>query len=211
MAFKSAKQRKAVMAKLSQQSYSQLKRSGINLKPKGDIDKDGVQNSKDCKPFDPEKQGLLHEINIKLLKRKEEKLEAKREKQMQKLEDIKDTLKYKQKIASKTDSIKRTQLKEKQAVIDEINKEKKRSEILRKQERKAKEALDKLTITGKTKTAAKKAAKAIEKESLIAAKATNAFLNKESTKRAVRQTTKALAKAVFGQPITKRRRTLRKR
>jgi len=43
-------------------SYSQLKKAGIKLPKKGDADKDGVKNAKDCRPLNKKKQGLVHEM-----------------------------------------------------------------------------------------------------------------------------------------------------
>ena len=45
-------------------SYKQLKKAGIKLNPEADADSDGVKNSKDCKPFDKNKQGFFHKTKI---------------------------------------------------------------------------------------------------------------------------------------------------
>ena len=101
--FVSSKQRAAVMAKLRSSglsfsqaktmSYAQLRKRGVYLKPAKDTDKDGVVNSKDCKPFDPNKQGIIHDTIEKIEKfkddydaAKERKLQAKIDKEREKLE-----------------------------------------------------------------------------------------------------------------------------
>lgn len=92
MRFKSDKQRKAVMAKLS---FSQLQKRGVYLKYQGDADKDGVKNIKDCKPLDPNRQGFIHDwmkkrkqVNAeqRRIKKYQERLELKEDEQSRKKE-----------------------------------------------------------------------------------------------------------------------------
>ena len=42
-------------------NWKQAKRAYPKLKPMGDIDKDGVKNKFDCKPFNYKKQGSEHD------------------------------------------------------------------------------------------------------------------------------------------------------
>ena len=48
--------------KLKNKNFKQLQEAGTFLDPTGDFDKDGVQNSKDCQPLNPNKQGLEHDL-----------------------------------------------------------------------------------------------------------------------------------------------------
>lgn len=212
MRYKSDSQRKAVMANLSERdrrflnknpgmttaSFKQIQKKGHYLKYHTDSDGDGVKNIKDCQPLNPKKQGLLHDINIKLLKRKEEKLERERERQQRKLEDLKDTLKERHKVASKKRSVQQAMTAQKQAIIDELSREKRKSEQIRKLNEKAQKELDKYTLSGKLKTGtaalSRKAAKSAEEfkerwndpknvaDRKRKAKATGKFLKKLSKK-----------------------------
>lgn len=217
MRFKSDDQRKAVMAKLKggksvssihpsiiSLNNSQLRKRGVKLVPNKDIDRDGVKNKDDCAPLNPKKQGFLHDLAIKRLKRKEEKLERIREKELRKLEDVKDVLKERQAVGVKKASISQLRNKQKQAIISEITEEKRKTHVLKKANEVAKKQLDKLTITGKAKSLSKKAAKQgfeytrkgvgiAAHKSKQALQATNAFLNKESTRRTIRNTVKGIA------------------
>ena len=167
-------------------------------KTKKDLDGDGVPNDKDCEPLNPKKQGRLHDLQIALLRRKEEKLERVREKELKKLEDTKDSLKEKQAIASQKAGVKSIMLQRKQAIIDELNTEKTRIQELKTANKQAKDQLDKLTVTGKTKTALIKSgkftAKAIAKGSKATLESSQAFLKKESTKKALKNVKKFFVK-----------------
>lgn len=188
MAFKSDKQRKKVMSMLNSSSgnntprilknssYKQLKRKGINLDPNKDSDKDGVKNKNDCKPLDPKKQGILHDFQIKRLRKMEAKLEAKKNKELKKLEAATEILKEKQSIASKKADIQRIKFNKKQSVIDEVNREKKTIRDLKEANKAAKQQLFKLSVTGKT----------VGKSKQVIG-ATKAFLNKKSTKRTLKK------------------------
>ncbi len=210
--FKNSKQRKAVMAKLSARNqafvkknpgainmnFKDIQKKGHFLKFQADADKDGVPNIKDCKPLNPKKQGLLHDLQVKILRKKEEKLERQREKEQKKLEDLKDRLKEKQSISAKKAKVTTLQLKQKQAVIDEINREQEQSRKLKDANREAQRQLDRLTVTGRTKTAAKKLGvegiERVGKGSRIVLEGTKAFLQSKQTKR----TLKKINKAIFG-------------
>jgi len=82
MRFKNSRQRKAVMAKLKNSSFKQIQRKGMFLRYQGDADKDGVVNIKDCRPLDPKRQGIIHDL-IK----KKESFEKKRSKNLEKEQD----------------------------------------------------------------------------------------------------------------------------
>jgi len=194
MRFKSDKQRKAVMASLRDKSFKQLQQRGVYLSYQGDKDKDGVVNIKDCKPLDPKRQGFLHQLQVKRLKAQEEKLEVEKRRQLAKLEDVQEKLKIKSKIAAKKASIQESKRKAKQAVIDEINAEKKRINDLKEANRKAQDQLDDLTVTGKTKKFAKKLPGKVIEESKRDLKATQAFLQKDSTKKTIKNVRKTIGK-----------------
>ena len=96
MAFKNHMQRKAVMAKLMNKNYSQLKKSGIKLNKNMDTDKDGVKNIRDCKPLDPRRQGIIHDFikaKDKYVKQREQHLEVKQDKMLKEIDSEKTTLK----------------------------------------------------------------------------------------------------------------------
>lgn len=150
MGFKSDKQRKGFFANNSSRVVSRprlvggpssltnkQKRKILILKPNGDYDKDGVKNSKDCRPFDPKKQGLLHDLAIKSLKKKEEWAERKRERQMQKLEDLKDELRVRNSIIQGRNKIEAQKL----AIKKETLRERKNFQELKKANQEAKKEL----------------------------------------------------------------------
>ncbi len=148
--------------------------------PNKDSDNDGVPDFKDCEPFNPKKQGLLHEVHVKMLRKQEEKLERAREKALRNLEDTKDKLKEKQAISSKKASISQLKLKQKQAIIDEANREKNKLRELKQANADAKRQLDELTISGRTKTFLKRTASKVGKQaaedSKLAFQRTKAFI-----------------------------------
>ena len=82
MRFKSSSQRKAVMAKLKNNNFHQLRKKGVFLKYQGDSDKYGVANIKDCRPLDPKRQGIIHDL-IK----KKQNFEKQRGKKLEKEQD----------------------------------------------------------------------------------------------------------------------------
>ena len=107
MGFKSSSQRKAAFAKMN---YRQLKHKGVFLSRKGDADKDGVQNAKDCKPLNPKEQGIIHDIqkrHSRLVKVKEKKLEKEQDELLKKIDKENTTLKKQRAIQSKIDENKR--------------------------------------------------------------------------------------------------------
>lgn len=128
-----------------------------------DSDGDGVVDAKDCEPNNPKKQGYLHDLHIRILRKKEEKIEKKREKELKKLEDLKDTLEEKRKVAQAKTDIKSARLNQKQAVIDELNREKNKIKELKEQNRQAKKAIFDATPAGKATKASKKAISATKK------------------------------------------------
>ncbi len=159
MPFKTDRQRKAFFARLNSNapetptmirdknsSYQELKRRGIIVNPKGDADKDGVINIKDCKPLDAKKQGKLHDLAISVLKKKEEFVERRREKQMAKLEDLRDKLKARRAVLTERNALQA----EKQAVIDEAQKEKQAIQDLKSANKEAKRELFRTSKIGRS-------------------------------------------------------------
>jgi len=62
-----AKRNQAVLEKKLNKnlSFKGLQKKGIRLSKTGDIDKDGVKNKDDCRPFDKTKQGFFHGLRKK--------------------------------------------------------------------------------------------------------------------------------------------------
>lgn len=149
-------------------SYPQAKH---RLTAGGDVDGDGVRNSKDCKPYDPKKQGFIHDAKMKGLQWQEERLEKRREKEQAKLNDVKDELRLKKDISEKKMSIKRQELEAKQSVINETLREKREISRIKEDNRKAKQELSKYTISGKLGRAAVSAGQGLRKAGAISARA----------------------------------------
>lgn len=191
--FKTDKQRKAFFANLDSRLSSKYSLRMINDKKRSnvkvikDFDKDGVPDAKDCEPFNPKKQGFLHDLQVKKLRAQEEKLEKVREKEMKKLEDVKDKLNERQGIADKKANIKQLQLKQKQAIIDEINREKQRSKKLRDANKAVKDQLDRITVSGRIK-------RGLKSESRLLLQRSRAFAQSPKTKRALKKIGKQLFK-----------------
>ncbi len=53
--------RPSVLQPIKNLSWSQAKARFPGLKPYGDVDRDGVKNFRDCKPFDIRRQGEEHD------------------------------------------------------------------------------------------------------------------------------------------------------
>ena len=149
------------------------------LKPKKDFDGDGVPNSKDCEPFNPNKQGKLHDLSIELLRKKEEFFEKRRENELKKLSDESDRLKEKFASMNARNSAKAKILAQKQAIIDETNREKEAIRKLREQNKKAKKLLFEQTTTGKV------------------TKGVKDFATSKQTKKVLKDTSKFLKKTFF--------------
>jgi len=169
MKFKNHNQRKAVMASLRNKNYRQIN-SVIKIHPHKDSDRDGVVNIKDCKPLNPNKQGFFHDLQMKSLKAKEQRLEDKRRDEQKKLETVLEQLKERKKVADLSTKIAQAKNKSKQAVIDEMQREKRKLDKVKEDSRKAKDVLDNYTFTGKSKKALVGAAKWSEKKALAGAK-----------------------------------------
>lgn len=149
-------------------TMSELNRKGIFLVPTKDADKDGVINMKDCRPFDPKRQGRLHDLALKALKRKEEFVERRRERKLKKFEDLRDKLKARKALLKGRNSL----LAEKQAIIDEFNKEKKSIQMIKQANRQAKIELLKTSKIASVVRATGRGGKAFGKGVFIAGKAT---------------------------------------
>lgn len=137
---------------------------------KVDSDKDGVPDSKDCEPLNPKKQGKLHDIAVKFLEKREQKLEEKRIEEMRKLEVFKEKLRQQQAVQS----VKNAKLQQRQAIINEINQEKRNIEALKKQNKEAKKKIFDASPTGKVIGASNRAIDNTQK-----------FLNKPKTKKVI--------------------------
>lgn len=154
--------------KQGKKSEKELKK----LEQQKDSDKDGVADSKDCEPYNPNKQGKLHDIAVRLLKQREQKLENERLEALKRLEETKETLRQQQAIKSE----KNAKLQQKQAIINEIDAEKKKIQELKDANKKAKKEIFDASPTGK---AVKLSSSAIKK--------TQKFLNKPKTKKVIKK------------------------
>ena len=152
-------------------TYTGALNRNIRISKHGDADRDGVPNHKDCRPFDPKRQGWLHDQKMKRLKKQEEHYEKKREKEQKKLEDINDELKLRNKISSAKLGKKRLIMKEKQARIDEITREKKKIQEIKDANRKAKLEIEKYSAWGKIKRGTEAAGRGLSKIAVSSAKA----------------------------------------
>lgn len=167
------------VSSLKKLTYKGLKRRGVRLNPRGDIDGDGVRNSKDCRPFDHRKQGRLHNMQLKRLRKVEERLETKREKEMHKYNDLRDELKLKQLISSKSKSIKGQKLMRKRIMLQELNREKMKLKKIQMANRKLRSELNKLS-------GPRRASGKIVKSSRSVLKASKAFVNSPRFKQIMR-------------------------
>lgn len=165
MKFKNNSQRKAVMAKLKNITNTEytkfinkasrqknITRMHAHVVKNMDYDGDGIKNKNDCKPFDPEKQGWMHNMTLQWIKRKEEKIERQREKAQQKYNDTMDELRARRALSKKNINLKNIQLKTKQNMINELNREKEQLSKIKNAERKANKEIDKYTKLGKLKS-----------------------------------------------------------
>lgn len=132
-------------------TFKQLEKKGIWLKYSDDKDGDGIRNIKDCRPLDPKRVGVLHDWKMKRLKAQEEKLEKKRERAEDKLSDLEDELKIKQKISKRELDVKTSELSAKQAIIEQMEEEKKKQKFIENESKRIKEEMDNYTWSGKAK------------------------------------------------------------
>ena len=94
------------------------------------------------------------------MRRREEKLETQRQKAQDKLEDTKEILTVRRSVTAKSTEINKAKLQAKQAIIDEIGKEKKEIQELKEANRQAQLELDRSTILGRIKLGTIAASKA---------------------------------------------------
>ena len=83
------------MAKLKNNNFQQLSKKGVFLKYQGDADKDGVANIKDCRPLDPKRQGIIHDLIKKkqmFEKMRTKKLEKEQDRLLKKIDSEATTL-----------------------------------------------------------------------------------------------------------------------
>lgn len=146
-----------------------------------DSDCDNIVDAKDCCPFDPKKQGKLHDLAVNILKRKEQFLENRRKKQMAKLEAAREKLLAKREVIGARNK----KLAAKQAVINEIDKERKQIQDLKAANKKVKdEIFRQSTFARGVRATARGLGKGVEvtkitiKKSKAAIKKTTQFLNK---------------------------------
>ena len=172
---------KAKRADISLNMSRVKNRAKLMKKDNIDTDGDGVKNYKDCQPFNPKKQGLLHDFQLKRLKAQEQKLEEQRIKIQKKTESQREILDQKLAIAKSKKSIRQAQMSQKQKVIDEINKEKQEIKNLKEANRQAKRDIFNKSPTGKAVNVSKKA---IDQ--------TRAYFNKPSTKKSISKFLKKL-------------------
>jgi len=164
---------KQIMAhNLKNKSFGELKKEGVFLKYQGDADKDGTPNIRDCKPLDAKRQGRLHDMQIKILKKIEERQEQRRLAEIKKLEDLKEKLQQ----VNMREEDKNKKLSEKRAIVNEIEAEKQKTRDLIEENRKIKEELSKNRVDKKILRKSKE------------------FLQKPSTKKAIRKGLKGIKK-----------------
>ena len=155
-------------------TYAKAKRLNPRLRAYADTDRDGVVNKRDCRPFDPKKQGRLHDLSIRRLKAREQSLENERMKVMKRVEKTRETLKLKSSIGNKKLTITQAKLRQKQALINEIKRERGKIAELKRFNMKAKKEIFRSTNLGK--------ATQFSKSSL---RKTRNFLNDPRTKRKI--------------------------
>jgi len=178
--FKNNNKPNYMVVKITKKGVPSTKKRLSNTK---DSDGDGVVDSKDCEPFNPKKQGKLHDLQIAILKRKEQKLEDQRVKVEAMLESRKETLQLKTSIANKKLSMKQSKLKQKQAVINEIKREKDKIRALKSANTQAKREIFNMSTTGK-----------VVNNSSAAITKTQTYLSSPSTKRRVNSFLKKIQK-----------------
>jgi len=202
MKFKSKKQQAAVMAKLRasglsprlqqaimedpklmDSTFKQIQNKRVFLKYQDDADKDGVKNVKDCRPLDPKKQGLIHDVRMKVLKWQEEKLEKQREDRQKTLNDKLDELKERRAIAEKKVKISQAELAQKEAVADQLREERQKKEEIERKIAEADAEIEKTSLKGKLK----RFAKSVGSAGKATAKEIKRFSQDPKTKKAIKK------------------------
>lgn len=149
-----------------------------------DSDKDKTPDFLDSQPDNPKKQSLLSQFREARLRRQEEKLEKIRKQEEIKLERLEETLRERRKVGDQKRSIQELKTRRKQAVIDEINRERKQLSDLKQRETNLQKELDQSTFGGRFKLALKREGTALAKQGLaLARKSVTKALEQKPRKR----------------------------
>jgi len=141
---------------IKQKNFRQLQKQGIYLKYAEDNDHDGVKNVNDCQPLNHNKQGIIHDIKMGVLKKREEAAERKREAAQQNISDLKDELELRRSASNKELGVKQSEVAAKQRLAEQIRKEELTKNKLAKEESAVKKELKSYTWQGKAETEIKR-------------------------------------------------------
>ncbi|HEC39489.1 hypothetical protein LCGC14_0577080 [marine sediment metagenome] len=174
----------------SEDVASDLKRDAPEeFKKLKDSDKDKTPDFLDSQPDNPKKQSLLSEFREARLRRQEEKLEKIRKREEVKLERLEETLRERRKVGDERRSIQELKMRRKQAIVDEINRERTQLANLKQRENNLQKELDQTTFGGRFKTALKREGAILAKQGLALARksVTKSLQQKPRTKVKKRQ------------------------